>query len=617
MPTYIGEQKTENGLTSEWNGSAWQHVPDPDFADLAARASGSSGSIPTYTNASLARKPGDWSTDQSAPFGTVPSSLAAPDATPGAGTAGGPYVAPDGGLAARDAAINSAKNYLAKPDPLIQAMESAGNRAQMESVAAHQPTPTDQFFENYGRGIHAIPSGVIPGAVNTVKALATMPFKGYADLAKLGAEAYQDPEFASQLTSPLGRGQLGLQALKNAVSDVGTAESRWATHPEEGGEAVGEAIGGAAAPESTLRAIAAAPGLAGGAISATGRGLQALGNSPLVKGTGLFRKAGAVLHPGIGTVLAATGPDLLPSMGRGLESLGQGISNIPNSAAIQGLKNALNTDVGSAFTRPAADLTPEEQAAARVKATVDAAKGYVDQGMSRGQAAQRAGWPLAGDYELNDFGQPVNKYGTGDLGHHPGQDVQAHWPYEPSVRGVAGNEITPGRNSPVQPKSSLGGLKNAIGSLDDLATVPKGPEGDMDVPNTPADDVEFEQKYQDALKAYGEAHPTPYETGIGAKEPLSPELMNRPQRPELKYAIRNATTKPFNIQGVNLTQMSPQNVKDLLEAHRTIDYELGHGMGPLQDLSPQLSTETNLARLSRGRALRRSIAGNSPLAEGQ
>jgi hypothetical protein len=559
------------------------------MASLADIVAASAGSSPSYGNADLKRKPHDWSTDESAPFGTVPSSLAAPtDESVGQKDAA-PYVAPDGGRAEQDRLLAEAKGTL--EDPFAKMLERTGNVAAEESRAKYD-TPGEAGVRSLGdtavamyKGARQIPSDLLLGTLGVPSAIA----HGYASIPE-GLQAIVDP--ATWRGMP--------DAAKEQFLSL-------ANDPETATRLFGGMIAAGPAGKLMESGVARAPGLAGRAISSVGRGVRAFGNSNVVQGTGALRKLGAVLHPGIGSIADAVLPDMLPAAGRGIESLGNKVSNIPNSAAVQGLQKALGADVGAtikdAFTP---ELTADEQAAAGVRASVQAARDMEAGGMSRAQAAQRSGAPYGGTMEIDpDTGAARNKYGPVEQGTHPGQDVEAHRPYRPAVRGQAGNIIQEGRNSPTPHPPSIGGLMGAIGGLDDLAASPAvkavGRKGG---------------NFEDALAEFRSQNPSPFETGVGAAKGFSPELMNRPQPEELRRAITEHMQQPGQIREVNLADQTSGERDAYRQAQMILHDKLGDiHHGPAQDISA-LSSDAALAKLSRGRATSRARKSNTALAEG-
>lgn len=534
------------------------------LADIIAASAGS----PSYTNKDLKRKPQDWSTDDSAPFGTVPSSLAAPTDEPAVQAGHAPYVAPDGGRAEQDRLLEEAKGTLKQVDPFAKMLERAGNVAAEESRAKYD-TSGEAAARSLGdtavgvyKGVRQIPGDLLAGTLGVPGAI----LHGYESIPE-GLKAIVDP--ATWKGMP--------DAAKEQFLSL-------ANDPETASRIFGGMIAAGPAGELMESGAAAAPGLAGRAISATGRGLQAVGNSNVVQGTGALRKLGAVLHPGVGTIADAVLPDMLPAAGRGIERLGQRVSNIPNSAAVQGLQKALGADVGAtvrnAFTP---ELTADELAAQGVRASVQAARDMEAGGMSRAQAAQRSGAPYGGNLEIDpETGAASNKYGPVEQGTHPGQDVEAHRPYRPAVRGQAGNVIQEGRGEVKQPPS-IGGLMGAIGGLDDLAASP-------------------------AVKEMGKGHHS-YSAEDVLKNPQSERYMNE------QYA-KNKPAADF-ARGVSDAEESGR-LMDALDAHKAAaDAQFETNLeGPEVDLSPELSTLDRLARLSRTRAASRSRRGNTALAEG-
>jgi uncharacterized protein YjeT (DUF2065 family) len=512
-------------------------------------------------------------------------------AEPGMEAARAPYVAPDGGRAEQDRLLAEAKGTLKNADPFATMLERAGNVGAEQSLASHQ-TPGEAAARSLGdtavgvmKGVKHIPGDLLGGVLGLPGAIA----HGYESLPE-GLQAIVDP--ATWRGMP--------DAAKQQFMEL-------ADNPEEATRLFGGMIAAGPAGDLAGMGLAKAPGAVGGAISKVGRGMQAVGQSPLVEGTGLLRKAGAVLHPGVGTVLAAVGPEMLSGAGRAIEGFGGTVSNLPNSPALEALSKLANKDVG-AMARDAFTPTPtaDALAAGSVRATVDAAKGMVEKGQSRGQAAQRAGWPLAGDFELNDAGQPVNKYGTGDFGTHPGQNVEAHRPYEPAVRGKAGNVIRAGRGNFADTGSAntfgTGKPGTAFGSpaslsaLDDLAgptqRVQKGERSGA----------------LDALR--GEAWPeSRYYAGDTLDNPASQRYME-------EQAAKNAPVAD-----------AAQARSDAAELERLMNARRAHQVagdaqfdtnleGPEIDLSHQLSPLDRLARLSRARSKARSFGSNSALAEG-
>jgi len=583
----------------------------PTFAELAQMAQRlhDASNEHVYGNADLARKPNDWSTDESAPYGTVPSSLAAPDeASATASTK--PYVAPDGGRAEQDRLLNEAKGTLARigspgtadlpaihgTDPFAQLLEGAGNRAAMETVNADpNKAYVDQLVENYGRGVHGMlsPTAVVKGGVGALAGGAKAVLGGLASIPE-GVKAEWDiahnlPDTIRSLPG------LGTDLAKEAGSAASDTLKSWAMNPEQGGEAVAEALGGVAAPDALAGALKYGPQLAGKAMSATGRGMSALGEARAVKAASKLAAPTAIFGHPIAAAAEIAAPPALRGLGGAMQRGGAALEGLDIPASLKALGQ---TDVGAALNRTLSPveepLTAEEQAAANVRASVEAARNMEAKGMSRAQAAQRSGAPYGGDITIDpETGAASNKYGRIEQGTHPGQDVQAHWPYEPTVRGQSGNVIREGRNPPAHNNPALSFVDDAVGAGNSQKKEP--------------------MSYEAAL---ADLSAMPVKVSGNPTRPLTPEIMNRPMPPELKRAIAENVRKPGDIRGVNLAESTPSQQADYLEAQSILNKKLGLPVpGPVHDLSP-FSTETGLAKLSRARARARSFGKNSTLPEG-
>lgn len=501
------------------------------------------------------------------------------DSAPAADAVRPDYVAPDGGRAEQDRLLAEAKGTLKTADPFAKMLESAGNAGAGEALQRHQG-PGEAAVRSLGdttaamyKGATHIPGDLVGGLLGLPGAIA----HGYESIPE-GLQAIIDP--ATWRGMP--------DAAKQMYTEL-------ANDPEQATRLFGGMIAAGPAGDLMAGAIPKVPGVVGGAISKLGRGVQAVGSSPLVEGTGMLRKGAAILHPGLGTLAGAVGPEMLTGLGKAIEGAGAKVSNIPNSASLDALRNVANTDVGAkvrdVFTPT---LTEDEQAAQSVRATVDAARRYVDQGASRGQAAQRAGWPLAGDFELNDAGQPVNKYGAGDFGTHPGQNVEAQRPYGPASRGESGRAVPgfEGRNSPgrvegpktfansvrAEKRNPNGGHVSALGALDDLA----GPTQRMQRKSYSAQDVldnPASQRYMN--EQFDQNQPVADAARVRSDDDEAARLLG---------ALR----------------------KHQAAGDATFD---SHLTGPEVDLSDAVSPEAALSKLSRGRAQTHSRRRNSALAE--
>lgn len=325
-----------------------------------------------------------------------------------------------------DRLLRESKATLSRADPFARMIEGAGNVTAQDAMQKYD-TPGAAITKSLGDTASKVYTGVtkIPGdlLMSALSAPATIA-KGLASIPE-GVEALGDPATYRGMPDAAKQGY-------DALAD----------DPETATRLFGGMLAAGPAADVAGSAIGKAPAFAGGAISKVGRGVQALGASPVVKGTGWLRKGAAIMHPGLGSLVGAVGPELLEGAGRGIENFGNQVSNIPNSAALEGLKRVGNTDISGAVKNA---LTPtptaDELAAGSVRATVGAAKNGVASGLSRAQADQRAGWPLGES--------------TAEKSTTPGADVEANRPYAPAVRGVNGNVIQEGRGP------SLDGLRRA------------------------------------------------------------------------------------------------------------------------------------------------------------
>jgi hypothetical protein len=518
--------------------------------------------------------------------------------------------------------LNEAKGTLQRVDPFAKMLEATGNRAAMETVNA-DPTKaaTDQFFENYGRGIHGMadPAALVRGGVGALKGGVGAVLGGLASIPE-GVKAEWDiahnlPDTIRSLPG------LGMDLAKEAGSAVSDTMRNWALNPEQGGEAVTEALGGVAAPDALMGALKYGPQAAGKAMSATGRGMSAIGESRAAKAAGKYAAPTAIFgHPGAAAAEIAV-PPALRGLGGALQRGGATLEGMDIPASLRAVGN---TDIGAAIDRtltPAdVPLTADEQAAAGVRASVDAARNLEAKGMSRAQAAQRTGAPYGGDLTINpETGAASNNYGPVEQGTHPGQNVEAHRPYTPVSRGRPTS--IQGLENAIGPKSfadSVRALGNEIrqGGLGGGETPASGvwekPKGSNPMLSFVDDAVGAgnsqkgqQQNVEAALADLRRQNPSPYEIGVGAREPMSPELMNR--------VVAEARVRPGNTQSVNLAKA---NTDVVAEARKLIDEKLGYKIPGAEDISHRISPEVALGKLSRSRARSRALRSNSPLAEG-
>lgn len=475
-----------------------------------------------------------------------------------------------------DRIMSGSKAGLAQANAFMAPIEGEGNVAAEQSRAKYE-TPGEARAQSLGdtavgiaKGVTHIPGDILAGTLGLPGTIAS-GYKSLADVPKYLADTESLSQIPKEAAGALKSGYEGL-----------------ANDPESATRLFGGMIAAGPAGDLMLAGAKGAPGVVGGAMGKLGRGMQYVADNPLTKESGILRKVAAVAHPGLGTLAGAVGPEAVGLAGRGVEAAGNAVRNIPNSPALAAIKEGLNTDLGLAAQKAMTpELTPEEQAAASVRSTVDTAKQHVANGASRGQAAQRAGWPLAGDFELDANGHATNKYGPVDLGTHPGQNVVPNHPYQPTVRGNP--TAVPGAQSPMTFADSVraeaaktNGTNHAssLGALDDLA----GPSKRMQ-----------DEQVNGALADYAAANPSPYQTGVGAPEPMSPELMNK----VVEAARRERVTRPGNLNTVDLSKADPSV---LAEARKQIDYKLGYNTNDQVDLSHHVSPESNLAKLSKVRA---------------
>ncbi len=590
------------------------------MASLADLIAASAGSSPSYGNADLKRKPHDWSTDESAPFGTVPSSLAAPTDESPVEKGAAPYVAPDGGRAEQDRLLEEAKGTLKRIDPFAKMLERTGNVAAMDTVADREaskvmnvpgfgPVSADQFFENFGRGMHGLmsPTAVVRGGYGALKGGASAVLGGLASIPE-GVQAEWD--IAHNLPDTIrSLPELGKDLASEAASGASDTFNNWALNPEQGGEAVAEALGGVAAPDALVGALRYGPQLAGKGLSATGRGMTAIGESRAAKAAGKYAGPTAIFGHPVAAAAEVAVPPALRGLGGAFQRGGAALERMDIPASLRALGE---TDIGAAINRtltpPDVPLTADELAAQGVRASVGAARDMEAGGMSRAQAAQRSGAPYGGDLKIDpDTGAASNKYGRVEQGTHPGQDVEAHRPYRPAVRGQAGNTIRKGQNSPFgnmdnserkywRDKAAEVGSRNeatnpAYGLADDVVGVGNSQRRQPSV--------------EEALAELHAQNPSPYETGIGAREPMSPEFMNR--------AVEEFHRRPGNTQSVNL---ATANTDVIAEARKLLDEKLGYKVPGAVDISKSVAPEVALGKLSHARHRSRAFRSNSPLAEG-
>jgi uncharacterized protein YjeT (DUF2065 family) len=498
----------------------------------------------------------------------------------------GQLAGPDEGLET-DRLLNDAKGTLAKADPFARMLNNAGNVAGQQALQAHEG-PGEAAARSLGdtavgvaKGVTHIPGDLLGGVLGLPGAIA----HGYESIPE-GLQAIIDP--ATWRGMP--------DAAKQTFMEL-------ANDPEEATRLFGGMIAAGPAGDLAGMGLAKAPGVAGRAISKVGRGMQAAGQSPLVEGTGLLRKAGAVLHPGVGTVLAAVGPEMLTGAGKAVEGLGGRVSNIPNSSSLEALKRLANKDLGlaaeKAFT-PA--LTAEEQAAAGVRATVDTAKRGVEGGLSRAQADQRAGWPLGKS--------SAEKHTT------PGADVEAHRPYKPAVRGKTGNVIQEGRGT------SLDGLRKAAEPdlFDQFQASQAGPAKPFDMDGQSyAADASGSHKAVSSLSALDDlAAPTNRiqrdQPTVYADRLLDQEGSRRYMDEQFKK--NNSTAKA--VRNVTDNAESERLMNAFRNHEAAADAQLDTHYGPEMDLSDEtLSPLDRLARMSRGRSKAPAFATNTLLNEGR
>ncbi len=501
----------------------------------------------------------------------------------------------------QDRLLAEAKGTLASAQKFADPIESAGNRAAMDSLAQDPlHAALNAGFENFGRGMRGLmsPTSVIKGAAGAIPAAVKGVAGGLAQIPE-GVQAEWDilhnlPDTVRGVVNDIP------QYAKDLGGAIASKENEWAANPEQGGNAVAELLGASAAPDAALGALKYGPKAAGTVATKLGEGSTAIGEK--VKGLGKWSGPTAAMGHPMAAAAELAAPPALRGLGGALQRGGAKLSALDIPASLRALGQ---TDVMGPINRtltPAnSGLTPEAES---VAATVRAAKDMVAGGMSRGAAAQRAGWPLAGDFELNAAGQPVNKYGVGDFGTHPGQNVTANHPYQPGITGIknaiegpktfADSVRAEARRTGAPKAAEPVGSAGVAGFIDDAANL-----------NARRDSG----NYDNAIAAFERANPSPLQTGIGAGEPMSPELMNR----VVEAARRERVTKPGNLQGVNLANA---NLGDLAEAHRTVDYARGKNVPDQVDLSSHVNPEDALAKLSRKRANARSHRNNAPRSSG-
>ena len=505
-----------------------------------------------------------------------------------------PYTPPDGGKDEQDRLLNEAKGTLAKVDPFAKMLEREG-QAGAESFANQYgaqdndlPLESAKYLGNYVKGVGK-------GAISVVNPMT------YVNAAKSAAEGVADlPAFLKGLST---------EDLKN----VGSMAADTVTNPESLGELVGGVAAGSYLPgaikEYAPKVAVGAPKAIGGAIEATGRGLETVGTKLTPQGGTVPTITAVTGHPYLAAA-ELTVPPALRGLGRVMQRGGAALKGVDVEGGLKSVADAAKAAKEYYITGVP---NPDDLAAANMRTAVDTARDYEAQGMSRAQAAQRAGVPYGGDLAIDpETGAASNKYGPVDLGTHPGQDVQAHWPYEPAVRGSSGNVIRPGQNSP-QP-SSLKGISKVLNSADDLAG-PASQQADRRQfgPAKPLDELSVPEAMQGGerflagARSRGQAK-TPYYAGDVLSHPGAQAYLAR----------ESAANRPI--------AQASQEASDTAEADRLMQaYKAHQGAadaqfeaqltGPERDLSGQVSNR--LARLSRARARSKAARGNSPIEEGQ
>lgn len=569
----------------------------PSLAEIVEASRAATGGSRTYTNKDLTPA----GRRQSAGVIDEAAAIAPQDFGRGGHV---PQNAP--GESERDRLVRESKDTLTRVDPFAKMIEGAGNRAAMDSLAQDPSTAaTNAFVKHVGTGIRAIPSmGSVKAGWEGIKGAVKMPFQGYGELAHLADAVQSDPGLLTELGSDEGRTRLLAAAGKNTASDVGSMMDSLANDPEAGGHLVGGALLGSAAPDALAGVLKSGPGVVGRGLSATGRGLSKVGNSKAATAAGKYAGPTAVFgHPALAAAEIAV-PPALRGLGGALQRGGAALESMDLPGALSDLGN---TRIPNPFEHV---ITPDEQAAASVRATVDTAKRGVASGQSRAQADQRAGWPL---------GQSsATKHTT------PGADVKAHWPYEPASRGKGGNS-TPGFEGRNSPKPNI---PPALSALDDLA----GPSSQMKQQKGDLMD-EYQASVDGPAKPFDMDGQHYADDGTGSHTVVNPS----DTRPPGTYHAQDVLDQPGSQAFMNNEHAANKPIADARQARsqaEETDRLLGalhahqaagdaafdsHLTGPEVDMSHELAGLSDLdraSRVSRARAQARAAGGNTAFAPG-
>lgn len=179
-----------------------------------------------------------------------------------------------------------------------------------------------------------------------------------------------------------------LMGIGHTAAHPVEAVTELAKHPRDAGSLLGQMLLAPKVPGAANTALAEGPSLAGRAIGAVGRGAEAVGTSRAMKAAGKFGVMESALRMDPKGMALAAAPAVLEHGGKLMQRGG---------AALEGLDLSLKENPFKRTPVVESALDPE---ADTVRETVKTARDLKGKGMSSGQAAQRAGWPLGESEEI-------------------------------------------------------------------------------------------------------------------------------------------------------------------------------------------------------------------------
>jgi hypothetical protein len=576
MPTQ-GERKTKNGVTGEWDGQTWRRVDD-EGGSLSQAVQGKGPTASGFGNKGV------------------------------------------------DDILAGAKDTLASTKRFGQ---SVGSHPE-EPVAAPEDSDPEAFKmeagEPYGVSSARYAGNLLKGGVNigkiwnSLKGGVTGPLGAIAEGDR---EAFAPSQGQESIASPANLARYA-KSMPDEIKRGGNALLDFFGHPQDVGAGMTAAVLTDKLPGMVAEGAPAVPGLLRRGAGALGEGLEAAGTKLSKNAVGKYGPGAVLLHPTPAGAAASLGaitvPPSLKAIGRALQRLGP--EEVAASAAdgiVPGtlskveraglIKQGYSADVIDTIEKAnQAQYAPQ----AAAKATAPSAPATQPQAAAPAPRVRqsteipyRSGTPT-GVEGLNSPYQPPGAPSLTGIRNA----IEGPKTFADTVRAAA-RDIRPNM-IPEQGAQSFADAVRAKANdirpnLTDEATVPSfadavRAEADRATRQTTPAAI-ARPSVEEALATFKGDNPSPYETGVGAKESLPPTT---PQDQARWNALRGKT-RPGNIPGVNLGTNSAENLDDLAHAMKTVDFQLGYDVPDQVDLTAAteyhspLDAASRLAKLSRAR----------------